>query len=1549
MARVRRRMAFGFTRCCHDFMPACCSCRQFSEKIKEPSDAGEAEDGRSIFLSSDASNSYQCKIKSGGLWRHRFVSSILPQTTNDGYQQSLGKPTLRPTISQRSHLMSNISSHHTAVFIVVVLLHSLFTSGLSNPQDAEHLTAMVGDSIIFNCHIEFPEAHPVPYVIQWEKKGVEIPIFIWYENYLHTGEGYEGRVSRVAQQGSLESSSHYGLASLNLTRIRESDQGWYSCLVNFLNRSPRQDKNGTLFHLNVHAPPRFTMTPDDVVYVSLGDPIILSCLAEGTPVPEILWYRDNELVQTSPSLAVANDGTELRISSIRQEDIGDYTCAAKNGQGSVRHSTKLVVAGGAVIIVPPLNVTRLEGDKLEMPCEARGLPGNFSVTWFRENHAVRSIPWLESRTLLKRDGTLVISPVHSDDRGLYSCEVTNGIGDPQRASAYIEVEYPARVTFTPTVQYLPLRLSGVIRCHVEAHPPFQFITWTKDKRIFDPFEMPNVGVLKNGSLLFEKVTQENQGRYTCTPYNVHGTAGSSAVMEVLVREPPTFVTRPKSVYQHKIDDDVQMACEAQGTPSPRVTWRRMDGRPLPRDRTREELGVLTLSKLRRTDFGYYECHVSNEVATLVATAHLVIEGTTPHAPYNITTVSSEFSVSLEWLPGYSGGSDYSQNYVIWYRQEGATQWIPVDVDPPANTKTVIHNLQPGTSYEFQVIGKNILGDGMFSNIVKERTKGQRPPDPPPPGPSRATTSPAPSNSGDSDGPPPIAPENVTLTETSDGVVLSWSYPRRGNIAIAYFTVDYCYDEQWRRLSKTELKPTETYFQVKNLSPGKTYVFRINSHTLTSQASSEKVTYIIQRKIKDKAITAGIVGGILFFIVAIILAVCTVKCVNKRNKRRRREQENAYSMVACQMSADTRNGCQSGSAKSVPSRKGWIGRLPSITRLSHVKRGAASIRHILHICPVKLREQEQEGRRASTATWSGTANLQSGSETTSREAADWLEYGAAELQTRNARRRLQARYNVQAEFLQPAGWISRTPEGKFVVENEGSQPTRPIYGYGSSVTSPVVESGVYRIGGDRLIWPRPKPILRRELSPVPPYGRPLPSMMSQPVAYSAAMLRDPTVISPQFGRHTIPLQPSPAAHMLPTSRHGAIRSSSPGPGLLLSPSLANFSDMSSVHQPSSADRSLHTTRSSRFSSFQKQPTPDLPPRQKRKINQFFPDAAVLSSSGSPSQYTRELPSLLPIHQQLVAHQSPRETSPPLEQMRTVRAEVHSTETPRSASKQRVQNEFGLLLNTAGRHFHAPPPFRPPPPPAYHQLPYTISYPPSLQRPLATSSPPRSRLFPVGSAPFPPGHYSRRSDDPLGSPRRRSPLTIAVRLSPSRTQQRLSERSRNQIVEYSPQSQSSSSGFDSKNTSQQNQSSQSGSGQSQLVPTDSSTALWGMSPHSQVTSGESTYVNWPVKGLATASFSLLDASVDNHYEFDTTQSPNETGQQDSTLHSATFISPPTGKSVDVPADSSGPGPGRHRKAGPISARSENIEARVQAMKEEFQEYRKRRARGLLESAC
>lgn len=218
--------------------------------------------------------------------------------------------------------------------------------------------------------------------------------------------------------------------------------------------------------------------------------------------------------------------------------------------------------------------------------------------------------------------------------------------------------------------------------------------------------------------------------------------------------------------------------------------------------------------------------------------------------------------------------------------------------------------------------------------------------------------------------------------------------------------------------------------------------------------------------------------------------------------------------------------------------------------------------------------------------------------------------------------------------------------------------------------------------------------------------------------------------------------------------------------------------------------------------------------------------------------------------------------PLHALRTVRAEVHA---------QRSR----------------PPPFRAPPSPRARARPRAYErYGTPAQRPLATSSPPHAR---------------RAAGD--GARLVRSPLLIAVRAIPSRTH----------AVEYSPQSQSSSSGFDSKNTSQQNHSSQSG---------------W--LSHKELESP--AYENWPVRAALSP---ILDASVDTHYEFDATLSLTETGEPASLGSSC--------RHADVAAS-------RARK--PLSAHTSlpgNIDARVQAMKQEFHEYRKRRARDFLESAC
>ena len=70
-----------------------------------------------------------------------------------------------------------------------------------------------------------------------------------------------------------------------------------------------------------------------------------------------------------------------------------------------------------------------------------------------------------------------------------------------------------------------------------------------------------------------------------------------------------------------------------------------------------------------------------------------------------------------------------------------------------------------------------------------------------------------------------------------------------------------------------------------MGAAKTYLFRVLSHSATSYSVSTEFKYELPENVKKRAVTAGLIGGILFFIVAIVLSVCTVKICNKRRRRK----------------------------------------------------------------------------------------------------------------------------------------------------------------------------------------------------------------------------------------------------------------------------------------------------------------------------------------------------------------------------------------------------------------------------------------------------------------------------------------------------------------------------------------------------------------------------------------------------------------------------------------------------------------------------------------
>uniref|UniRef100_A0A8C3J544 Immunoglobulin superfamily member 9 n=1 Tax=Calidris pygmaea TaxID=425635 RepID=A0A8C3J544_9CHAR len=747
----------------------------------------------------------------------------------------------------------------------------------SGQSESRAVVGRVGESTVLGCDLlDAHEARPPLYVIEWVRFGFVLPIFIKFGLYSpRVDPEYIGRV-RI-EEG----------ASLRIDLLRAEDQGWYECRVLFLDRhsTDADFQNGTWIHLTVNAPPTFLETPPAFVEVRDRDPLSLTCTAVGNPQPLVVWKRSDLAVQSGDTVQVRN-GT-LSIAVVERANAGTYTCHASSKEGTITHTTRVLVQGPPVIVVPPQNVTVNISQDAFLACQAEAYPGNLTYTWFQGSTNVFHLSRLQPRVRVLVDGSLLLQRTTPDDAGKYTCVPSNGLWKPPSASAFVTVLYPAQVTTMRPETHLPKGMQGVICCPTRANPPLLSVSWTRDGRPLQLDKLPGWSMRPDGSIVIATGNDDALGVYTCTPYNSYGTAGESQPTRVLLKDPPAFSVRPKEEYFQEVGRELVIPCAASGDPPPTVTWLKV-GSVGQSGAQVDGNSSLIFRPLVKEQHGLWECTATNQVASVSATTSVHVLGTSPHAVTNVSVLPLLLAANISWEPGFDGG--YFQRFSVWYTPlvkhppRAHHDWVSLSV-PVGAQHLLVENLQPDMSYQFSVLAQNKLGSGPFSQIVTSVPRGfpvtTVPPEPPAVT-VRVFLSP---------------PQALTANETVRGVLLQWEPPTQFSVALSGYALELRQDKGGWEVLDRSIPSTKTQVLVPGLIKDAFYEFRLvafagsyisdPSNTVNVSTAGMEV-YPSRTQLPEllpQPVLAGVIGGICFLSVAVIFSTMAACIMNRRRAAR----------------------------------------------------------------------------------------------------------------------------------------------------------------------------------------------------------------------------------------------------------------------------------------------------------------------------------------------------------------------------------------------------------------------------------------------------------------------------------------------------------------------------------------------------------------------------------------------------------------------------------------------------------------------------------------
>uniref|UniRef100_A0A3B3SLI3 Neogenin 1 n=1 Tax=Paramormyrops kingsleyae TaxID=1676925 RepID=A0A3B3SLI3_9TELE len=636
-----------------------------------------------------------------------------------------------------------------------------------------------GDSAVMSC-----EGNPdlVPFV-RWERNRERVAL--------------DGRLIQLPS------------GALVVSNASQADAGLYRCVVENVGPAKLSEEAelqvlpGTVV---------FLRQPQSVTR-SVGDGVLLACVAVGYPTPYVRWMLGERPIANGEERFEVVGGSSLQISNLTEGDAGMYTCLADNGNETIQAQAELTIQVPPQFLKRPTNLYAHESMDIIFECEVAGSPPP-TVKWVKNGDAVIPSDYFK---IVKEHNLQVLGLVKSDE-GFYQCLAENDAGNIQ-ASAQLIILEPGRFGPTPSaprdvVASLVSTRFIKLTWRPPAEPHGDNITYSVFYSLEGTGRERIVNASRPGELqvTVQNLMPDTKYSFRVVAHNRNGPGESSAPLWVAT-QPEVQVPGPAPNLQAVATSPTSIAVswEVPLTGNGEIQSYKLYYMERGLDTEQDiDVGGLSHTVTGLKKFTEYSIRVVayNRHGPGVSTEDVVVQtpSDVPSAPpQNLTLeVQNSKSIMVRWQPPPLG----TQNgeiigYKIRYRK-GLRKSEVAETTTGTQLFQLIDGLERSTEYAFRITAVTVNGTGPATDWATAETF----------------------KSDLDETRVPDVPSSLQVRPLVNSIVVSWTPPENQDIVVRGYIIGYGIGSPHAQTIKVDHK--QRYYSIESLDPSSYYVITLKA-------------------------------------------------------------------------------------------------------------------------------------------------------------------------------------------------------------------------------------------------------------------------------------------------------------------------------------------------------------------------------------------------------------------------------------------------------------------------------------------------------------------------------------------------------------------------------------------------------------------------------------------------------------------------------------------------------------------------------------------------